>query len=71
MKEKITLQMPNVDDYRSVISAPRGLIPSKIFGRGLIERNATAYEFQTAYINNPKEICDFNIIKAAVAEAIK
>jgi len=61
--EKIALQMPNKDDYRSVMSAPKGLIPSSIFGRGLIEKNSTAFEFQTAYICEPKEIS--NVIREA------
>lgn len=46
-ENKICLQIAN-DDYRSVLKAPKGLVPSKIFGRGLIEMNDTAYEFQTA-----------------------
>ena len=54
--EKITLQMPNNDDYRAVLPAPRGLIPSKAFGRGLVKKDDTAYEFQTAYITDPKNI---------------
>ena len=62
-EEKITMQMPNNDDYRSILPAPRGLIPSKIFGRGLVEKNDTAYEFQTAYITEPKNIN--NVVREA------
>ena len=62
--EKITLQMPKNEDYRAVISsAPRGLIPSNFFGRGLVAKNGTAYEFQTAYISEPKEIN--NVVREA------
>lgn len=45
---RLCLQIPNETEYRTVVDAPRGLFPSKIFGRGLIAMNDTAYEFQTA-----------------------
>ena len=67
--EKITLQMPKNDDYRSVISSvPRGLIPSSEFGRGLIAMNGTAYEFQTAYISVPKEIS--NVVREVTKQLV-
>ena len=47
---KITLQLPNYDDYRTILNSPRGLIPSKYYGRGLVEFNDGVYEFQTAQI---------------------
>lgn len=61
--EKIALQMPNSDDYRSILSAPRGLIPSNCFGRGLIAKNGLVCEFQTASIINSKQLN--NLIKEA------
>ena len=67
--EKITLQMPKNDDYRTVIpTAPRGLIPSSFFGRGLIAKNGTAFEFQTAYITEPKQIS--NVIREATKQLV-
>lgn len=53
---KISLQLPNESDYRSVLNAPRGLFPAKYFGRGLIQRDDEVFEFQTAYIYEQKNI---------------
>mgnify|MGYP002644801950 CR=1 FL=1 len=53
---KICLQLANDMDYRSLINAPRGLTPAKIFGRGIVELNDTAYEFQTASFAPDKDI---------------
>ena len=44
----ICLEIPDASYYRELVSAPRGLSPSKGLGRGLVEMNDTAYEFQTA-----------------------
>lgn len=44
----ICLQIPNESDYRSLLGCPRGLTPSKYFGRGLIKLEDNTYEFQTA-----------------------
>lgn len=53
---KIALQLSD-DDYRSLIpEATKGLIPGKYVGRGIISKNEEAYEFQTAYIYDMKEI---------------
>ncbi|MDD2519006.1 MAG: type VII secretion protein EssC, partial [Bacilli bacterium] len=61
---KIALQMPNDDDYRSVIpGTPRGLIPAKFVGRGIIDKDDEKFEFQTAYIYEPSQIN--NAIKKA------
>ena len=53
---KISLQLPNDQDYRAVMEAPKGLFPAKFFGRGLITKDDNIYEFQTAYICDKKEI---------------
>lgn len=60
---KLCLQVPN-DSYRDVVPAKKGLVPSKLFGRGLVERNGTAYEFQTAIFSTKK---DFNKYIAAAS----
>ncbi len=53
---KIALQIPNEGEYRYLLNAPRGLQPAKYFGRGLIQDDKTAYEFQTAAICSSNEI---------------
>lgn len=52
---KLTLKLNNADDYRYVINAPRNLIPSNHFGRGLVELD-DILEFQTAYVTKPDDI---------------
>ena len=44
---KISLQLPN-DNYRDILGCPRGLIPAKIYGRGIVLNKDEFYEFQTA-----------------------
>ena len=61
-QEKITLQMPNPDDYRSILSCPKNLIPSNYFGRGLINVNSRTFEFQTALICDNKDLN--NVVKS-------
>ncbi len=63
---KIALQLSQVGDYRDLLGAPRGLIPYKNFGRGLIAKNGTAYEFQTAIITDLKQLN--NVIKSAAEQ---
>lgn len=58
---KICLQIPNEGEYRSILGSPRGLFPSKIFGRGLVAMNDTAYEFQTALFASRKDMT--NIVR--------
>ena len=53
---QLILQIPNETDYRSLINAPKGLYPAKIFGRGLVSMHETAFEFQTALITDRKNI---------------
>ena len=63
---KISLQLPDGSDYRSVVGSPRNLVPAKNFGRGLATKNDTAYEFQTANITDLKEIN--NVIRSAAEQ---
>ncbi len=53
---KLSLQLASDADYRSLLNAPRGLSPAKIFGRGIAAAENTAYEFQTASFATDKEI---------------
>lgn len=60
---RVVLQMPKAEDYRSILSCPKGLIPSESFGRGLIEMNGGFFEFQTANLADVKQMN--NVIKEA------
>lgn len=53
---KICLQIPNEAEYRNILGAPRGLYPSKVFGRGLVSMNDAVYEFQTALFAPRKDM---------------
>ena len=55
-ENKIALQLPDANQYRDVVKAPRELQPSNCFGRGLIEMDDTAYEFQTANVTIKEKI---------------
>ena len=52
---KITLQLNDATEYRFLLDAPKGLLPSKLFGRGIVLLN-NAYEFQTALISKRETI---------------
>ena len=66
---KICLQMPNSNDYRDLLGAPRNLLPIKLFGRGIVALEHGQFEFQTAYIYTPLEIN--NVIKQAITAFAK
>lgn len=53
---KLCLQIPNETEYRNLVSAIKGQLPTKYFGRGLVAKDSKAYEFQTALITTKKEI---------------
>ena len=63
---KISLQLPNNTDYRDILGSPRNLVPATCFGRGLVAKDKTAYEFQTAFITEEKQIS--NTIRNAAAQ---
>lgn len=52
----ISLQQKSDDSYRDITGCPKGLSPKKFFGRGVVSKNKTGYEFQTAYISNKEKI---------------
>ena len=60
---KICLKIPNEQEYRSVVNAPRGLLPAKVFGRGLVARDSSAVEFQTALFCQRKDMV--KVVKSA------
>ena len=53
---KICLKFADDDEYRFIMDAPRGLIPAKFFGRGLVKLDDKTLEFQTAYVSSPASI---------------
>ncbi len=58
---KVLLQVADEFDYRYILDAPIGLIPKKVFGRGIASIMDEACEFQTAYIADKGNIS--NVIK--------
>ena len=59
---KMVLQMNRDTDYRDLLGSPKGLIPKKYFGRGIVGVEGGGYEFQTAYI------CEKNKINLKIRE---
>ncbi len=55
-QNKISLQQNDPMEYRSLVGAPKGVIPKKMFGRGIVSLEGTGYEFQTAYIAEKTKI---------------
>ena len=55
-QNKISLQQNDPMEYRSLVGAPKGVIPKKMFGRGIVSLEGTGYEFQTAYISEKTKI---------------
>jgi len=47
---KILLQLSDTYDYRSILGAPKSLVPAKFFGRGVALHDGIPVEFQTAQI---------------------
>ena len=66
---KYCLQIPNETEYRSVVNAPKGLFPAKFFGRGLVARDGSALEFQTALFCQRKDIA--MVVKTAAEQLSK
>ena len=55
----IALQLGDPFDYKFHLNAPSGLLPSKVFGRGLGVINESVYEYQTAYIYEKDKISEY------------
>ena len=67
---KICLQLPDINDYRNILGAPRGLIPSDCYGRGLIRLNNNIVEFQTASVTTKDRITEtIRVIGKKMSEA--
>lgn len=46
---QLCLNFNDVSDYSTILGPTRGMVPSNIFGRGLIKINGQIHEYQTAY----------------------
>lgn len=57
-RQNIVLQFNDPSDYGSILPGARKKEPSKIYGRGLIERDAV-YEYQAAYTYKEEKITDY------------
>jgi len=55
-QNRICLQLADKEHYRSLLGAPRGLVPSPSLGRGLIPINKSILEFQTAFISDKNKV---------------
>src|SRR5574344_792337 len=55
INNRISLQLSDSSDYRSLLDAPKGLYPANVFGRGIIRKDQ-CYEFQTASICDTKNL---------------
>ena len=53
---KLSLQLPDKMEYRNLLNAPKNLVPADVFGRGIVSKKNTAYEFQTANITDLKKL---------------
>ena len=56
---KYILQQNDDSQYRGDFDAPRGLIPSRLFGRGIVLSDSMAFEFQTAFMVKRNELNSF------------
>ena len=68
-RQNVCLQFNDPSDYSNVLPGARRMEPSKIYGRGLIEREAV-YEFQTAYSYKEEKISDYIKIICKKLQAI-
>ena len=57
-RQNVCLQFNDPSDYSNILPGARRMEPSKIYGRGLIEREEV-YEFQTAYSYKEEKISDY------------
>ena len=57
-KQNVVLQFNDASDYASVLQGARKKEPSKVYGRGLIERGGV-FEFQTAYSYKEEKMSDY------------
>ena len=60
------MQLGDANDYRSILNSPKGLQPSKNFGRGIVGKDETGYEFQTANITDLNQLS--KVVKTATEQ---
>ena len=54
----MSLQQQNPADYRNLLGAPKELLPTKAFGRGIVKHEKGVLEFQSAFICEREQITD-------------
>lgn len=54
-RQKISLQLNDDNDYSNIFDRVKDKLPSKVYGRGLVEVNGL-HEFQTSYIKDEEDI---------------
>ncbi len=70
-KNNLCLQFNDSSDYSDVLSAVGKKVPSKVFGRGLVELD-NVYEFQTAYAYKSEKLSDYiKIISSRLKDICK
>ncbi len=53
-KQLVVLQMNDSSDYVSILGQTEGIVPSKLYGRGIVKFDRV-YEFQTALVSDIKD----------------
>ncbi len=53
-KQLVVLQMNDTSDYVSILGQTEGIVPSKLYGRGIVKFDRV-YEFQTALVSDVKD----------------
>ncbi len=57
-KQLVVLQMNDTSDYVSILGQTEGIVPSKLFGRGIVKMDRV-FEFQTALVSDTKDIMGY------------
>lgn len=57
-KQLVVLQMNDTSDYVSILGQTEGIVPSKLFGRGIVKIDRV-YEFQTAFVSVTKDTMNY------------
>ena len=70
-KKNLCLQLNDQSDYSDVLSASSKKVPSKVFGRGLVELDGV-FEFQTAYPYKAEKLNEYiKVISARLRKICK
>ncbi len=67
-RQKLCLQLNDDNDYSNIFDRVKDKLPSKIYGRGLVELS-TLHEFQTSFVKDVENINDYIISKCKELKA--